>query len=105
MYAVIFRATINKLDDEYLQMAQRLREDAFRRYGCLDFTSLTAGDQELTVSYWKTEEAIARWKADPEHIRAQMLGRKKWYRTYTVQIVEIVREYRKDEGEGNAREG
>ena len=47
MYAVIFKATIARLDDEYSDMAERLRDLAINKYGCMDFTSVTDGDQEI----------------------------------------------------------
>lgn len=93
MYAVIFRATINKLDQDYTDTAARLRELAKRKYGCLDFISTLEGQEEIAISYWQTMEQIARWKNDPEHKRAQELGKSKWYNCYQVQIVEIVRQY------------
>lgn len=96
MYAVIFRATVKELDDEYVQTAKRLRELACHAYGCVEFAAVTEGNEEIAISYWKTREDIERWKKDPEHVRAQTLGQEKWYRTYTVQVVEILREYHKD---------
>jgi heme-degrading monooxygenase HmoA len=91
MYAVIFKATIARLDDEYSDMAERLRELAINKYGCLDFVSVTEGDQEIAISYWDNEEQIREWKKDPEHRLAQAKGRNKWYRSFSVEICEIVR--------------
>ena len=96
MYAVIFRAEINQLDDEYRDTAARLRSLAIEEYGCRDFIALTEGDQEIAISYWETLEQIFRWKEDAEHIKAQQRGRSKWYRTHRVQIVEVLREYNSD---------
>jgi len=91
MYAVIFRATVAKLDDEYFQTVQRLRNLAFDKYGCQDFVSLTEGDEEIAISYWNTELQIRDWKNDPEHRLAQVKGRDKWYKSYSIEICEIVR--------------
>ena len=91
MYAVIFRATIAEFDDEYHRLAQRLYDLAFEKYGCEDFVSLTEGDQEIAISYWKTEEQIRNWKNDPEHRHAQVRGRDKWYQSFSVEICEIIR--------------
>ena len=93
MYAVIFRAEINQLDQEYSDTAARLRSLAIEKYGCLDFVAITEGDQEIAISYWETLNQISCWKQDVEHIKAQQLGRSKWYRTYQIQIVEVLREY------------
>jgi heme-degrading monooxygenase HmoA len=36
---------------------------------------------------------ISAWKADPEHQRAQRLGRDGWYSSYRVEVVRIERGY------------
>lgn len=93
MYAVIFRAEINNLDQSYTDMAARMRELAKTEYGCIEFISLTEGNQEISISYWSDEEQIKAWKLDPEHQIAQALGRSKWYKSYKVQVVKLEREY------------
>lgn len=93
MFAVIFRAKPGIQDDEYGKTVTKMRELAFEKYGCLDFVAVTEGDQEIAISYWESEEAIKNWKSDPEHALAQGIGRSKWYESYSVQVVEIKREY------------
>jgi heme-degrading monooxygenase HmoA len=93
MYAVIFIAEINAIDEAYLQMATQLRELAKTKYGCTEFISVTEGKSEISISYWDSEEQIRQWKQDSEHLVAQQLGRSTWYKSYKVQVVEVVREY------------
>lgn len=93
MFAVIFKAKPGQQDDEYLKTVARMRELAFNKYGCLDFITATEGELELAISYWKDEESIKNWKDDAEHTLAQKAGRSNWYESYSVQIVEIKREY------------
>lgn len=93
MYAVIFRAVIRDLDQEYLDLAEQLRSLAIEKYGCREFFALTEGNQEVAISYWDTEEQVRNWKQDALHLQAQQLGRKKWYESYRVQIAEVQREY------------
>ena len=92
-YAVIFRAEIRALDQEYTAMAARMRELALAEYGCLEFFAVTEGQQEVAISYWDSEEQIRRWKQNAEHLVAQQKGRNTWYRSYTVEVVEVVRAY------------
>lgn len=94
MFAVIFTAEVKQLDASYTQFAERLRELAKTRYGCLDFISLSEGDREIAVSYWDSLEQIAAWKKDSDHQAAQEKGRSDWYRSYQVKVVEVVREYK-----------
>lgn len=97
MFAVIFKAKPGIQDDEYGKTVTRMRDLAFAQYGCLDFVAVTEGDREITISYWESEEAIKAWKNDAEHTLAQGNGQSKWYQSYTVQIVEIKREYKFNE--------
>ena len=93
MYAVIFTAEIASLDSDYTEMAKRMRELAIDQYGCLGFTSCAEGGREIAVSYWESEAQIGRWKRNAEHLAAQHLGQNKWYTSYQVEVVEIVRSY------------
>jgi heme-degrading monooxygenase HmoA len=101
MYAVIFRAEIAEADAEHAGMAARLRDLALGEYGCVEFTSCTEGGQEIAISYWETLEQISRWKQNALHLEAQQKGRSRWYRSYTVEVVEILRSY----GSGPAQGG
>jgi heme-degrading monooxygenase HmoA len=92
-YAVIFRAEILALDAEYAAMAARLRALAMEKYGCVEFFAVTEGDQEVAISYWESETQIRQWKQDAEHLVAQENGRNRWYRSYRVEVVEMVRSY------------
>ena len=96
MYAVIFRAEISELDEVYAEMAARMRDLAINKYGCVEFTAVAEGNQEIAISYWDDQEQIKAWKQDPEHREAQKLGRSKWYKSYQVQVVEIIRDYSKN---------
>lgn len=93
MYAVIFKAEAKELDKEYYAMAQKMRKLALTRYGCTDFTAVTDSSNEIAISYWSDLESIKNWKQDPEHLAVQELGKSTWYKSYTVQVVEIIREY------------
>lgn len=93
MYAVIFRAEVNTLDDAYIENAKHLRQLAFSRYGCIDFVSSYEAGVEIAISYWKDEASIALWKQDIEHLAAQKNGRNSWYKSYRVQVAKIVRDY------------
>jgi heme-degrading monooxygenase HmoA len=98
MLVVIFRARVRQFDDEYSKVAARMRELAIRQCGCLEFHSLTEGDQEVALSYWPDEASIRAWRNHPEHVRAQQLGRDRWYESYSVQVAEVAREYRVPRG-------
>lgn len=93
MYAVIFRAKIREFDEQYVNVAARMRELALNHFGCKEFVATCEGGYEIAISYWETLEHIKQWKQHAEHLVAQEQGRSHWYKNYKVQIVEIVREY------------
>lgn len=93
MFVVVFRAKIAKLDDEYIGVAQRLRHLALTEFSCLEFHVVTEGDNEIALSYWPDEDTIRAWKQHSDHLIAQKLGRKKWYKSYSVEVCELKRHY------------
>jgi len=88
--AVIFKAELGQLDDEYFLVAKRLRELAETKYGCMRIVSVTENNIELTISYWEHLDQIKRWKTDPEHLQAQIKCRKGWYRSYQIDVTEVL---------------
>lgn len=73
-----------------------MRELAKSEYGCTKFISVTEDVQEIAISYWSSLEQIKQWKQNAEHLIAQELGKTKWYESYSVQVVEVLREYSKN---------
>lgn len=90
MYAVMFKAKVKQVDEEYLIMAKMMRKIAFEKYECIDFISVCENNIEFSISYWKDLESIQRWKENEEHLKAQELGKTKWYESYTIEIVKIL---------------
>jgi len=96
MYAVIFRAKTKKLDKTYFETAKKMRELALNEYGCLEFTAVTEGANEIAISYWDSLEQIKLWKQNSEHLKAQRKGQERWYEDYSVEIVEVISRYNKE---------
>lgn len=70
-----------------------MRSLAMEQYDCTGFSSATDGGLEITVSYWPDLAHVQAWKKDPEHRKAQELGKDHWYESYSVQISEVIRQY------------
>ena len=93
-YAVIFTSTRTAVEDNYHDMADRMVQLAQEEEGYLGIESARDADGNgITVSYWRTLDDIKRWKAHTEHMDAQINGRKKWYSSYKVRIVQVQRDY------------
>ena len=97
-YAVIFTSKRTSEDRGYEEMARRMAELGSRCEGFLGLESARGADGlGITVSYWRDEAAIAAWKRDAEHQRAQQAGRSTWYAEYHVRVAKVERAYGKQE--------
>ncbi|MGD8340714.1 MAG: antibiotic biosynthesis monooxygenase [Gammaproteobacteria bacterium] len=94
-YAVIFSSRRPaSADDEYEATAARLAKLAAGRQGFLGIESARDADGfGITVCYWDSEESIAAWKADADHLAAQQLGKEAWYESYEIRIAKVERAY------------
>jgi heme-degrading monooxygenase HmoA len=94
-YAVIFTNTRTAEDDEgYGAMAERMVELAADQPGFLGVESVRNGRPGITVSYWRSPEDIAIWRAHAEHRVAQEMGRSNWYAAYSLRVARVERERR-----------
>ncbi len=91
-YAVIFSTLRTDVDDGYLETAHRMEELAKEQEGYLGIESVRE-ELGVTVSYWKSLEAITKWKNNAEHTIAREKGRKLWYKEYKLRICKVERDY------------
>ena len=93
-YAVIFTNQLNEDATGYDAMAEDMLARALARDGCLGAESTRDGNGfGITVSYWQTLADARAWKEDPVHLRAQQLGRDRWYQRYAVRVARVDRAY------------
>jgi len=92
-WAVIFTSQRTAGHDaEYERTAARMEQLAETIPGYLGIESVRNSDGTgITVSYWRTEAAIARWRDNPEHVEARTLGREAWYESYELQVAKVER--------------
>ncbi len=91
-YAVIFTSIRSGKDKEYDRMSERMFALAKEQSGFLGVES-AGGEVGITVSYWESLQAIARWKQNSAHVFAQEKGKEAWYSWYKVRVSIVVREY------------
>ena len=91
-YAVIFTSLKAGNDPEYDLMAAKMAILASQQDGYLGVESART-EIGITVSYWKTKEAILKWKNNADHLLAQQYGKEKWYAAFTTRICLVEREY------------
>jgi heme-degrading monooxygenase HmoA len=81
---------------EYLDTAAALRAELEAIDGFISverFESLSQPGKILSLSFWRDEEAVKRWRNLPSHRAAQALGRQSVFRDYRLRVAEVVRDY------------
>ena len=97
MIAVMFEAEIAPGQKEsYLQAAAALRELLEQVDGFISverFQSLSAPEKLLSLSFWRDEAAVHRWREVAEHRSAQSRGRSGIFAGYRLRVAGVVRDY------------
>src|SRR5271156_6092910 len=94
MFAVIFEVQPKKERwNDYLDLAGMLRPELERIDGFIDserFTSLRDRGRVLSLSTWRDEKALIRWRTLPVHHGAQEQGRSAIFEDYHLRVGEVV---------------
>jgi len=97
MIAVIFEVEPDPARrQEYLDTAHALRDALQAIDGFISierFESLTHPGRLLSLSFWRDEEAVARWRTLDAHRDAQAAGRGGVFRDYRLRVAQVVRDY------------
>ena len=103
MHAVIFEVEpAPGRRQDYLDIAARLRPELERIDGFISverFESLSQPGKILSLSFWRDEASVARWRQHEEHRAAQRAGRGGIFRGYRLRVAQIMRDYGMDRRE------
>ena len=86
--------------DQYLDLAASLREELSAIDGFISierFESLSHKGRILSLSFWRDEESIRRWRTLEAHRAAQARGRSALFADYRLRVAEVVRDYGRNE--------
>jgi heme-degrading monooxygenase HmoA len=104
MIAVIFEVVPNDgQQDRYLDTAAALRPVLEQIDGFISverFQSLSDPQKILSLSFFRDEDAVQRWRATEEHRAAQALGRAGVFADYRLRVAHVVRSYGLNERAG-----
>jgi len=81
---------------EYLDLAASLRPVLEKMDGFLSverFESLTEPGKMLSLSFWRDEAAVRRWRELEVHRAAQERGRASVFQDYRLRVASVVRDY------------
>lgn len=97
MIAVIFEVVpAPGKKQEYLDLAAQLRPELERIDGFISverFASLTDESKLLSLSFWRDEDAVKRWRNLESHRAAQARGRGGIFAQYRLRIAGVMRDY------------
>ena len=110
MFAVIFEVTpAPGRRQEYLDIAASLKPILEQIDGFISverFASLTDEKRMLSLSFWRDEDSIRRWREVEKHRGAQERGRGGVFADYRLRVAEVVRDYgmaERDEAPADSR--
>ena len=91
-FAVIFTRLASADVDGYDAAARRMLELAADQDGFLGVESASEpSGVGITVSYWRSQDAIAAWRDHAEHTIARETGRARWYDGYELRVARVER--------------
>jgi heme-degrading monooxygenase HmoA len=97
MIAVIFEVIPHiEQKDEYFRIAADLSPILEKIKGFISierFQSFNDPEKILSLSFWKDEESIKKWRNEEMHRLAQATGRESIFKDYRLRIANVVRDY------------
>jgi heme-degrading monooxygenase HmoA len=97
MIAVIFEVVpAPGRKQEYLDLAAALRPELERQDGFISierFASLSDEGKVLSLSFWRDEDAVKKWRNVEGHRLAQARGRNGVFADYRLRVAGVVRDY------------
>ena len=97
MIAVIFEVWPNAgRREDYFGIAGSLKSDLEQIDGFISverFVSLADEAKILSLSFWRDEESVERWRTQIDHRAAQRAGRARIFRDYRLRVASVLRDY------------
>jgi heme-degrading monooxygenase HmoA len=95
MIVTIFRSRLRPEHlEEYERLAPHIETLARTMPGFISIKGYTATDGErVSIVEFDTLENHHAWRAHPEHLKAQRLGREKFYAEFHIQVCRVERSH------------
>ena len=101
MIAVIFEFTpVEGRFADYKALADGLADDVSNSDGFISierFESITSKGKFVSLSFWRDEEAVRKWRNLQKHREAQKKGRGGIFKSYRLRVAHVLRDYTLDE--------
>jgi heme-degrading monooxygenase HmoA len=97
MIAVIFEFTAAEgRFADYKALAEALGDEVRKFDGFISierFQSITNADKFVSISFWRDEEAVRKWRNLQQHRAAQAKGRRGIFSSYRLRVCSVIRDY------------
>ena len=97
MYVVIFEVIPQDgRAQRYFDLAAELRTELEKIDGFISverFESLTTKGKFVSLSFWRDDDAVKRWRSHLGHQAAQREGKEHVFRDFRIRVAEVVRDY------------
>jgi heme-degrading monooxygenase HmoA len=101
MIAVIFEFTpLDGRFADYKALAEGLAEDVRNFEGFISierFESISNKGKFVSLSFWRDEECVRKWRNLQKHREAQRQGRGGIFKSYRLRVANVLRDYTMDE--------
>jgi heme-degrading monooxygenase HmoA len=98
--AVIFELTpAAGRKQEYLDLAAGLAEEVSKFDGFISierFESISRPGNFVSLSFWRDEESVRKWRNVQKHREAQAKGRGGVFSKYRLRVAQVLRDYTQD---------
>ena len=100
MIAVIFEFTPGEgRFTDYKTLAEGLNDEVRNFDGFISierFQSISDSGKFVSLSFWRDEEAVRRWRNVVKHREAQKKGRAGVFKSYRLRVASVLRDYEMD---------
>lgn len=97
MIAVLFELVpLPGQGERYFSQAAALQELLREQDGLISverFESLSRPGRYLSLSVWRDEAAVMRWRQQTAHRASQRLGREQLFADYRLRVAQVLRDY------------
>ena len=97
MHVVVFEVTVKPdVGHRYFDIAAELKPELEKIDGFLSverFESMLTPHKYVSLSFWRDEDSVARWREHGMHQSAQMQGKNEIFADFRISVAEIKRQY------------
>jgi heme-degrading monooxygenase HmoA len=97
MIVVAFEVTLKPGPGQrYFDLAAELRPELDKIDGFISverFQSMASPGKYVSLSFWRDEAAVARWRGHSGHGLAQALGKREIFADFRISVGQVIRQY------------